>query len=152
MSRKNFFYFWKKFMRKNAIKIAGGVKFSKKIPQNMGFFDQKVWDFWHWGGDKIVGFSASRGGFSPFNFWPHWASAAVLIYQFSSLFLFDWIWKCSKAEIKRTYIYNPIELTFLKVEKLYKLHLRKFYFTNLLLCTVPIAFLFDFLFVHFQSA
>ena len=58
-------------MHKNAIKIVGGVKFSKKIPQNVGFFDQKVWDFWHWGGDKIVGFSASRGGFSPFNFWPH---------------------------------------------------------------------------------
>ena len=67
-----FFKIWKKFMHKNAIKIVGGVKFSKKIPQNVGFFDQKVWDFWHWGGDKIVGFSASRGGFSPFNFWPHW--------------------------------------------------------------------------------
>ena len=65
------FKIWKKFMHKNAIKIVGGVKFSKKIPQNVGFFDQKVWDFWHWGGDKIVGFSASRGGFSPFNFWPH---------------------------------------------------------------------------------
>ena len=66
------FKIWKKFMHKNAIKIVGGVKFSKKIPQNVGFFDQKVWDFWHWGGDKIVGFSASRRGFSPFNFWPHW--------------------------------------------------------------------------------
>ena len=65
------FQIWKKFMHENAIKIVGGVKFSKKIPQNVGFFDQKVWDFWHWGGDKIVGFSASRGGFSPFNFWPH---------------------------------------------------------------------------------
>ena len=58
-------------MHKNAIKIVGGVKFSKKIPQNVGFFVQKLWDFQHWGGDKIVGFSASRGGFSPFNFWPH---------------------------------------------------------------------------------
>ena len=73
--KKNYqiFKIWKKFMHKNAIKIVGGVKFSKKIPQNVGFFDQKVWDFWHWGGDKIVGFSASRGGFSPFNFWPHWS-------------------------------------------------------------------------------
>ena len=32
-------------MHKNAIKIVGGVKFSKKIPQNVGFFVQKLWDF-----------------------------------------------------------------------------------------------------------
>ena len=38
-------------MHKNAIKIVGGVKFSKKIPQNVGFFVQKLWDFQHWGGD-----------------------------------------------------------------------------------------------------
>ena len=38
-------------MHKNAIKIVGGVKFSKKIPQNVGFFDQKGWDFQHRGGD-----------------------------------------------------------------------------------------------------
>ena len=34
-------------MHQNTIKIVGGVKISKKIPQNVGFFDQKVWDFWH---------------------------------------------------------------------------------------------------------
>ena len=28
-------------MHKNALKIVGGVKFSKKIPQNVGFFVQK---------------------------------------------------------------------------------------------------------------
>ena len=74
-----FFKIWKKFMHKNAIKIVGGVKFSKKIPQNVGFFVQKLWDFQHWGGDKIVGFSALRGGFSPFNFWPHWSITMITI-------------------------------------------------------------------------
>ena len=34
-------------MHKNTIKIVGGVKISKKITQNLEFFDQKVWDFWH---------------------------------------------------------------------------------------------------------
>ena len=34
-------------MHKNTIKIVGGVKIKKKITQNVGFFDQKVWDFWH---------------------------------------------------------------------------------------------------------
>ena len=81
--KKNYqiFKIWKKFMHKNAIKIVGGVKFSKKIPQNVGFFVQKVWDFWHWGGDKIVGFSASRGGFSPFNFWPHWNYQILKLFE-----------------------------------------------------------------------
>ena len=81
------FKIWKKFMHKNAIKIVGGVKFSKKIPQNVGFFDQKVWDFWHWGGDKIVGFSASRGGFSPFNFWPHCVNI-IFVFVLFAIFQF----------------------------------------------------------------
>ena len=32
-------------MHKNKIKIVGGVKISKKITQNVGFFVQKLWDF-----------------------------------------------------------------------------------------------------------
>ena len=35
------------------------------------FLTKKCGIFGIEGGDKIVGFSASRGGFSPFNFWPH---------------------------------------------------------------------------------
>ena len=38
-------------MHKNKIKIVGGVKISKKITQNVGFFVQKLWDFQHRGGD-----------------------------------------------------------------------------------------------------
>ena len=52
-------------MHKNAIKIVGGVKFSKKIPQNVGFFDQKVWDFWHWHWTKLWDFQHRGGDFRP---------------------------------------------------------------------------------------
>ena len=70
-------------MHKNAIKIVGGVKFSKKIPQNVGFFVQKLWDFQHWGGDKIVGFSASRGDIRPLTsghtgYETHWKKVSKL--------------------------------------------------------------------------
>ncbi len=55
-------------MHRNAIKIVGGVKFSKIIPQNVGFFDQKVWDFWPKRGERflrmgICGINSKRGGF-----------------------------------------------------------------------------------------
>ena len=52
-------------MHKNAIKIVGGVKFSKKYLKMWDFLSKNCGIFSIEGGDKIVGFSASRGGFRP---------------------------------------------------------------------------------------
>ena len=58
------------------------------------FLTKKCGIFGIEGGDKIVGFSASRGGFSPFNFWPHCnfysQTAAILASLFLSA-IFFWI-------------------------------------------------------------
>ena len=59
-------------MHKNAIKIVGGVKFSKKYLKMWDFLTKKCGIFGIEGGGQNCGIFSIEGGYSPFNFWPHW--------------------------------------------------------------------------------